>query len=200
MFDEELVKSTLTPLGAILGSILGLIGTLLGIWNLWLTRKSHNISVKIGVSCLRENNVEKIDGVDTTFSTARRLQITISNNSYFPVTVTETGLVLRTSFWKRRHFTLQRDWRDKSPSQRIEARDIYTFVFHVSSNGVHDRTWICYVFENDPTLETAVAAYAVLATGHRFYGGRKEVRQIVIEMREAIKSIREWIDVRRKLT
>ncbi len=193
MFDQEFVKSTLTPVLAIAGFILGLVGSVLGVWNLWLTRKSHNLKVRVDVFGGGENMIEMVDGTQQTFPQSRAINIRFNNDSYFPITVTETGLVLKGSLWmRRRYHRLEQNWREDNQIQRIESRDVYTYSFGVGWNGVREKSYFFQVLTDSRfSLDTAIAAYAVLATGQRVCGGRKKVRPIIKDMQAAVESLLE---------
>ncbi len=94
-------KSTMTPILAISGATLGLIGTCLGILNYVLARRSHRYSVRVEV---RHGSV--FDGAHGSFDEAGQksieLRIIVINNSYLPVQVASAGIYHKPHWWSRK--------------------------------------------------------------------------------------------------
>jgi hypothetical protein len=192
VFDDPFVTSTLTPWLSIIGCVAGLIGTALGVWNLWLTRKAHKLLVCVIVKVQRENEIEEQNGVEISHPSRRELIIRVINDSYFAITVAEVGLVLKTSFWSRRtylrlHFG---SWNARQ-DRRIEPRHFEDFSLFISRNSVIQGSSTCGLLlqTTSPCIHDSVAAYAELVTRQRFVGGRKEVGPIIREMRTCLDSL-----------
>lgn len=168
MFDEEFLTTTLTPLLAIAGAMLGLIGTALGILNLLLNRKPHRFDVDVKVSGGKRFGVENAIGRHVLECDEMHLTFTVTNHSYFPITVARLGVALRHGFWGRSLIDLP-----FSPEgdTRIEPRSAAKFVAGASCNDKLTCTSLFALCRKSRKASLAVrSAFVTLATGQTFHG------------------------------
>lgn len=157
MFDSGFVRDTLTPLLAILGAVLGLAGTWMGILN-YVRR--YRVKLKISAAPFRQYNGETL--------TAFGLDITIVNHSVFAISVKSFGVVLK---------------KPRGRTGRVEAHKNIKYPFQIEAR--HDRQFRVWLNNEEEAMgysdlkrsevfEQAVACYVETATGHRFTGRGKE--------------------------
>ena len=193
MFDSQFVQNTLTPILAIIGACTGITGTVLGIWNWWLNRKSHKLDIRVVVERGGEDELVKTAEGDKLIPRRRDLNIRVINHSYFPVTFSEVGVVMKKSFFSRRnYYPLRFKPSNEKAEKRIDARHSEVFTFSVGRKSEKDNTLIYQLVNASdfPNLDCAVGAYTVLATSHRFKGGRRQIRQVVAEMKMCVEANR----------
>src|SRR5947199_6267338 len=116
MFDELFVKNTLTPTLAIVGTVFGLLGTGIGIFNLYLSWRTHWVRGRVFWQV--ETPPYKTPDGPCFFN-----DLTFINKSYFPVTIREAGVVVKPTFLARREYIPSFN----TKMIRVEARDAQDF-------------------------------------------------------------------------
>lgn len=182
LFQTDFVKDTLTPILAIIGAVFGLIGTGIGLWNLWLNRKAHREQFVIALSTItvwsqnpKQPKEKHFDEVIYT--------IKIVNRSYFPVTVDQVGLTIG-DWWN--------PWKSYIPLNlelpvRVGSRDHVSLTFCVNDgtlrahidNGAYHRRLFADNREMFPDLSRVSQVYILTTTGHYFRGAEKELVALV---------------------
>ena len=190
MFQSDFVQTTLTPILAMVGALFGVIGTAIGIWNLWLASKTHRVNLKIEAIGGGESYIVKTDGKDERQAMVRNLTIKVFNNSYFPVTVTEVGFVMKHPSEGLKLFPLRFGSRDTPQQRRIDARDTASFTFTVMRNSKPGSSQIhlLLVADDYPATRFAVQVYARLSTGHVAKGGTTDLPRIIEAMKQCLPS------------
>lgn len=186
MFDEPFVKNTLTPLLAITGTVLGLVGTILGILTYRLHRRGHKLDLTVGPRPYAEYSNDKLEVLG--------LSVIVANKSSFDVTISEIGLMLRRRFSFRTTIVplypkYRRQHKKKLPC-RIAARDEHEIRFALS------KQW--FFAYATPTLDTILRSKCVVVTtavGKRFGGTKPGFKQFIRMVKECDpSSLRTWED------
>ena len=155
MFDAHFIQETLTPFLAIIGAVFGLIGTGIGLFNLWIAWKSHRTKLRVTVLL---SDVSRSSG----YSSAT-LEIRVVNLSSFPVTIEDVGLCRKTGFRKTVDVSHQID------ITRLDARDRYSFVAYIAPENTRTHGWAAGVpLLSAEESDNAIRAYATLSDGTRF--------------------------------
>lgn len=176
MFDDDFIKTTLTPILAIVGAIFGLIGTGLGVVNFMLTWRSHRVKLKAKASYSQHlSHVNELAFGERHFELHEMtLIIHAINKSYFELTVDEVGVVIKEAWYKRRGFIpLGANLRDNG---RLESRGSTTFRVGAKCHSTSMRTKLYLLAQNPdkPLSKIGRGVYFKVVTGNRGIGGKAE--------------------------
>lgn len=187
MFDEGFLKTTLTPILAIIGAVFGLIGTALGILNYRLAKQRHRVCLKVEVGSYLVTSENQFESL--TF------KVKVVNAGYAPVTISEFGLRVRKS-WIR----TQRVPFDTTASRasgrmhqilpvRIEPHDEKMLERQYSTDGL-----LAHGIKTSLLLSRADAVYVKTSTGKVFYGRGNGWPKFIerAEAREGLRPATEW--------
>lgn len=153
MFESDYIQTTLTPILAIIGAVFGLLGTGIGVLNLWLRWKTQKTCLAIGFELSDVSSKS-----DCLYASST---IVVRNLSSFAVTVIEVGIFYKTGLW-RREFKSHPQIQD-----RIGPRDVHKFHAYILPIRMEPQGWASHQVWAE-SLENAVGAYAVLVDGTRF--------------------------------
>jgi hypothetical protein len=160
-----------TTILALVGCVTGCIGTAIGIWNLWLSRKGHRVRLVLhGTSkayLIDNHGQSRPPGLNET-ARLMEFDVRIENRSYFAISIAEVGLWVgrRTlcpynHIFKRNHEPLRVESRDQCHVQ---------FTFSIGAKGDHETESAKRI------LEDARYVYATSVTGEVFRGAKQELR------------------------
>lgn len=152
MFDSEFIRGTLTPILAIAGTVFGLIGTVIGIFNLWVSWRDRRIKVTL------EYQIGELQLITGCLST--QIHVRMINHSYFDVTVSDVGIVYNDGS-KLSAFE----------GSRILARDDATTDKIVAPARTQRRGWAGGLLPAE-RLENASCFYATLSNGRQITSKR----------------------------
>ena len=188
MFDSQFITNTLTPILAIVGAVFGVAGTAIGVWNLWLNRRTHKLSVKVTArNQVMVRKGERADG-KTVRIESHSAVVRVINNSYFPVTVEEIGVVVRrTRFSRAEYIGLpQGIGRLGERTFRLDPRSAVDIASDSCCwrEGDHTRLFGLLTATEYPSIEFARCFYAKLVTGQRFRSSTRGIRDLVAEMKK----------------
>ncbi len=169
MFDSAFVEGMLTPILAIVGVVFGLIGTGIGLYNLWLTWRSHWVSVRVEFQCTDPSSSGDYASAETS--------VEVVNKSHFAISVRDVGIVYKAGLF-RRVFKAQ-----YGGNQRIDARDSFRFHAYVAPERTESHGWASNFIPAEQ-FENAYRVYAILSDGKRFIS--KKVSKQTDFLRKAI--------------
>jgi hypothetical protein len=175
MFDEPFVKNTLTPLLALVGAFFGLLGTGIGLFNLYLSWRSHWVRVHLSWRC--ERCTPERD--DVYYAT----HLLIVNNSYFPITVREAGFVITNSWFGPKRFLPCYC----ASKPRIDARDGFESLVCVGAERIANYGW-AGGFTSSERIKGSRQVYVSLVDGRRFIancGVKKVIEDLCADISQA---------------
>jgi hypothetical protein len=183
MFEDEFLRGTLTPLLAIVGAFFGLLGTGIGVWNWWLNRKSHSFAVEVKASGGKHFDIQNAMGKPVAECDEMLLHLTITNHSYFPVSVERLGVAVRRGrFSKTEYISLPFS---AEAGTRIESRSSARFsVGAMCTRDLKPSSLFALCQKSPPTSTITRGAYVTLVTGQTFVGAAPEVVNVLSKIEE----------------
>ena len=154
MFEQEFINFTLTPILAIVGAVFGLIGTFVGLFNLWYTFNQNRIRIRVEFDV---EGVRRTKMPPKSYSSAMAT-VNAVNLSTFPITITEVGYCYRNGWFRKKFIPFEHR------SRRIEDRSNSEYRNVFAPERTRSHGWAPPLVTNEKMVDI-LYAYILLSDG-----------------------------------